>query len=141
MRLSSHHLRAATSFEESVVQKGRVLQDGTGLCDEEDNENNQDNDEPITVRMLAVGGEDHYLNFVPNRFSNRAPAFLEKTSNKKGQRPVNVEVVRLGDLGDLNDEILADVKAGVYDGYVFLPFLTGSLVEANGLYDRELLIE
>ena len=55
-----------------------MLQDGTCLCNG-NNEASKENNEPITVRMLAVGGEDHYLNFVPNRFSNRAPAFLQNT--------------------------------------------------------------
>ena len=80
--------------------------------------------------MLVVGGEDHYLNFVGDRFSLRAPAF---TSRNDGR--VKVDVVRVGELDDVNKEIFADLKAKVYDGYVFLPFITGSLVEQNGLAD------
>jgi hypothetical protein len=79
-------------------------------------------------QLLAVGGEGHYLDFVPDRFSNRAEKFFNRTG-------IRVQVVRLGDLDNLNNEILADVSAKVYDGYVFLPFLTGSLVEQNGLAD------
>ena len=35
----------------------------------------------------------------------------------------------------LTEEILADVDAQVYDDYVFLPFLAGSLLEKGGLAD------
>ena len=122
----------------------RILQDDDGtrlLCVEADNDGNvaivDDTDEPITVRMLTVGGDDHYLDFIADRLRKRTPAFLEKTTTQQGQRPVNVEVVRLGDLGELNEEILVDTQSNVYDGYFFLPFLTGSIVEADGLYDRK----
>lgn len=88
-----------------------------------------DGDEEVkTIQLLAVGGAGHYLDFVPDRFSNRAEKFFNRTG-------INVNVVRLGDLDNLNNEILADVSAKVYDGYVFLPFLTGSLVEQDGLAD------
>ena len=129
--MTSSHLRSSTrllqedaSFENAVVGKsGRLLQDGTCLCDGGNN-----NDKGITVRLLAVGGDGHYLNFVPQRFQRRAPAFYNRTG-------INVEVIGVGDLDELNKDIFSDVQAKVYDGYIFLPFTTGSLVERNGLAD------
>jgi len=44
-------------------------------------------------------------------------------------------VIGLGDLDNVNGEILANVKEKVYDGFVFLPTLTGDLVEMDGLAD------
>lgn len=85
-------------------------------------------DEVTTIQLLAVGGDGHYLDFIPNRFRQRAEKFYLETG-------INVTVVPQGDLDNLNKEILADADARVYDGYVFLPFLTGSLVEKGGLAD------
>ena len=130
LRASPRLLQEDASFEKAVAgsKAGRLLQDGTCLCDNVDNNDSSNTDKGITVRLLAVGGDGHYLNFVPNRFASRAPAFYNRTG-------INVEVIGLGDLDNLNKEIFADVQAKVYDGYIFLPFTTGSLVERNGLAD------
>ena len=79
--------------------------------------------------MLSLGGQGAYLDFIANRFRSRAPLFKDRTGH-------TVETVGLGDdLDRLTQEILADVDAKVYDGYVFLPFLSGSVLEKGGLAD------
>ena len=84
---------------------------------------------PQTVQMLSMGGEGAYLDFIANRFRSRSALFKNKTGH-------NVETIGLGDdLSVLTQEILADVDAQVYDGYVFLPFLAGSLLDKGGLAD------
>lgn len=115
-------LRTASSPEtSSFFGRRRRLQDGTCSCEDERKD--------LTVRFLVVGGgEGHYLNFVGDRFSLRAPAFTNRTG-------IRVETVRVGELDNVNEEIFADIDAGVYDGYIFLPFITGSVVERGGLAD------
>lgn len=84
---------------------------------------------PQTIQMLSMGGEGAYLDFIANRFRSRASLFKNRTGH-------TVETIGLGDdLGVLTQEILADVDAQVYDGYVFLPFLAGSLLDKGGLAD------
>lgn len=100
----------------------RELEEETGTC------MCTDNDTPITIQMLSVGAPDHPLHFIPERFTRRAEEFKNRTG-------VEVKVIQLGDLDVLNEEIFADVQAKVYDGYMFLPFITGDLVEAGGLAD------
>lgn len=110
------HLETQSSFIERILQEEQEVCECC-VCPSDIN-----NNEVTTIQLLAVGGEGHYLDFVPDRFSHRTEKFFNRTG-------IRVQVVRLGDLDNLNKEILADVSAQVYDGYVFLPFLTGSLVE------------
>ena len=84
---------------------------------------------PQTVQMLSMGGPGAYLDFIANRFRSRASLYKNRTGH-------TVETIGLGDdLSVLTQEILADVDAQVYDGYVFLPFLAGSLLDKGGLAD------
>lgn len=115
------YLRTVEAAASTPIREGRVLQNGTCTCD--------DDKKDLTVRFLVVGGgPGHYLNFVGDRFSLRAPNFTSRTG-------IQVETVRVGELSNVNEEIFADVDAKVYDGYIFLPFITGSVVDRNGLAD------
>jgi len=68
------------------------------------------------------------LETVVNRFVSKAEAWTARSG-------IEVEFDGVGDFATLHEEILADASANIYDGYVFLPFLSGSLVEAGGLTD------
>lgn len=111
-----------TSHQQDDYASGRLLQDGTCLCETNDNGGNPA-ETVKKVRMLGPGGNNDKIS---ERFRSRAAAFHEKTG-------IQVEIVPVGN--DINGEILADTRAKVYDGYVFLPSITGQVVAQDGLAD------
>ncbi|CAB9517852.1 Receptor-type guanylate cyclase gcy [Seminavis robusta] len=115
------------AFPRSLQEDDEDAERNTCPCPSEEEEDGVFR--PQTVQMLSPGGPDAYLDFIANRFRSRAALFKERTGH-------TVETVGLGDeLAELTQEILADVDAKVYDGYVFLPFLAGSVLEKGGLAD------
>ncbi|KAL3927993.1 MAG: hypothetical protein SGBAC_012849, partial [Bacillariaceae sp.] len=63
----------------------------------------------------------------------RVDAFYEKTG-------VKVEVSAVGSDGYISAETIADATAKVYDGYFFLPEITGEVVELGGFADLTQMI-
>ena len=120
-------------FLQNAAADSTSAGDGDCICPSPSTVNNVVDEKelarPQTVQMLSMGGDGAYLDFIANRFRSRSAMFKNRTGH-------TVETIGLGDdLGVLTEEILADVDAQVYDGYVFLPFLAGSLLEKGGLAD------
>lgn len=118
----------------AIEPTGRVLEDGTCSCTDQDSNTPSsfrvdEEDDVETVTFISVGGPSAPdLDFISDRLRDRTEAFRERTG-------VRVEVLGVGDPGMLYDEMLADANAHVYDGYFFLPVITGEMNDVNGLAD------